>query len=259
MRLAENTEDPNDALEHYMNALKSFRETMSNYLRENEDTSTNILEPIIDPIGPPEPEDLDEEIKENTIRLITKFQEQIEKKFSVYYDEVEEMLEFLPEEAEEIKEKVERVQNKIEKVKERSNKGKFNEAVELLDEDLDSFDEDLDYLDEKNNTKTTKKIEKMEEDARKEKEAQERKARKEKENKKNKKPVKPVTANNDNKPEPQTNEPNNQNEETIEKTPPGQENNNPLGNKIAHKKMTRTLHQDKIKRIPERIKKTINC
>ena len=211
MKLAENAEDPQVALEHYMNALKCFRETMSNYLVENEDTSTNILEPVIDPIGPPEPEDLDEEIKENTVRLISQFQEKIEEKFAVYYDEVEEIIEFLPEDAEEFKEKIERVQDKIEKVKERSSKGELKEAVKLLDEDLDSVDEDLDYLDEKTKSKTNRKIEKMEEKERREKEEKERKAKKDKDDKRDKKPRKPET---DNKELPSNN---------GKDTPPGQE------------------------------------
>ena len=158
-------QDPQASMQYYMDALKSFRETWKNYLKSNEEVSTNTLEQITDPDTPPVPETgekLESEIKENKVRLLEKFQIRIEEKYSSFYNEIEEMMEFLPEEdSEKIHKTFAKSQEKLGKIRDKITSGEIDDAIEDLNSGLASFEEDLEYLNDKNASETIKKINKM--------------------------------------------------------------------------------------------------
>lgn len=165
MSLAEAVEDPQSAMAHYLDALKLFRETLSRYLKENKESSTNTLEPVIKTGAPPSPDEdeLDEQIKENKERLLTKFQKRIEEKYLAYYEEITEIMEYLPEDdSKKVENTFQNALGKLKKIQEKAEDGGLDEAITMLNLDLGMFEDDLDYLEDKNASKAIKKIVKTE-------------------------------------------------------------------------------------------------
>ena len=161
MQLAEAAEDPQSAMAHYLDALKLFRETLSRYLKENKESPTNTLMPVTETETPPSPdeEELEEQIKENKERLLMKFQKRIEEKYLAYYDEITEIMEYLPEDdSKKIENTFQNALDKLKKIQEKAEEGDLDEAITMLNLDLDAFEEDLDYLEDENASKAIKKI-----------------------------------------------------------------------------------------------------
>jgi hypothetical protein len=175
-------QDSQASMQYYMDALKSFRETWKNYLKSNEEASTNTLEQITDPDTPPVPEtgkELESEIKENKVRLLEKFQIRIEEKYSSLYNEIEDMIDFLPEEdSERIHETFAKSQEKLGKIRDRIMSGEIDDAIEDLNSGLVSFEDGIEYLTDKNASETIKRINKMDDAVQKVKMEKEEKAKK---------------------------------------------------------------------------------
>ena len=182
MQQAENVaaDDPQASMQYYLDALKGFRETWAQYLDTNEDVSANTLKQTTENDSPPEiimDDEFESEVKENKVRLLEKFQERIEEKYSSLYSEIEEMVEVLSDEdSNTVQKTFKNAQEKLGKIREKFQKGDIDDAIDSLDSDLVSFEDDLEYLNDKNALKTIKQIQQMDEQAHKVKIEKEKKA-----------------------------------------------------------------------------------
>jgi len=158
-------EDPHAALQYYLDAMKYFRETWTNYLKNDEQASTNTLEKVTDPETPPEiiiDDEFENEIKQNKVRLLDKFQERITEKYISLYSEIEEIVDDLTEEdSAKILKTFQNAQDKLGKIRDKFEKGEVDDALDSLDSSLLTFEDDLEYLSDKDALKTIKKIEHM--------------------------------------------------------------------------------------------------
>ena len=145
-------EDSLAALQYYL-PRAHFRETWPNYLKNDEQASTNTLEKVTDPETPPEiiiTDEFENEIKcARARRLLEKFQERITEKYVSLYSEIEEIVNDLTgEDSAKILKTFQNAQDKLGKIREKFEK-EVDDALDSLDSSLLTFEDDLEYLSDK--------------------------------------------------------------------------------------------------------------
>lgn len=172
MQLAEETSqsDQEASLGYYMDALRLFRETWALYLEENREGASTSFSPEDDlPGDPGVPEDLDEKIKENQVKRLDNFNENLIKEYMKIVDKVNALTDFVSwNETDEISTAVNVAKQKFNELAKKIRRGEIEEVIDELDEEDIPFGDDFDKLleleesiSEKNLRKSTQEEEKV--------------------------------------------------------------------------------------------------
>lgn len=150
MQLAEETSksDPEASLGYYMDALRLFRETWELYLEENKEGASTSFSPVDDtPDDPEAPEDWDEKIKENQVKRLEKFNENLLNEYMKIIDKVYALADYTSDDdIEEISIAINVAKQKFNEVVKKIRKGEIEDVIDELDEEDIPFGDDFDKL-----------------------------------------------------------------------------------------------------------------
>ena len=164
---AEGMVNPVEATEHYLYALKQFRNTWQRYLSYSPDAAKNSLEETDDTDKPSHeesepPEGLDEEIRAAKENRLVKIQEKLLEKITLLGEHVEELKGYLSEGDSEVLEKaLEKEVKKLENIMNKVSDGDYDGAIDELMVTEFEIEDDVDHMDDKEAAKTLKTVERL--------------------------------------------------------------------------------------------------
>lgn len=153
------------AAQQYLRAMKQFRNTLRNYLKDNPNLSLTFEAGIANGTASDDINGTatDEEITSAKIQLINQFEERFRKQIEAMIQNIENVTDTMsPQDAYKAQQALIKTEQKLLRIQERIQSGQYDDALDELDNATDTLDEDLGELDDPNTTQMLRAMNQLE-------------------------------------------------------------------------------------------------
>ncbi len=153
------------ATQQYLRAMKQYRNTLRNYLKDNPNISLAFETGIANGTASDDINGTatDEEITSAKIQLINQFEERFRKQIEAMIQNIEDVTDTMsPQDAYKAQQALIKTEQKLLRIQERIQSGQYDDVLDELDNATDTLDEDLGELDDPNNTQMLRAMNQLE-------------------------------------------------------------------------------------------------